>query len=312
MSGVVHQPWTQSRPGSALDLHRSSWVAKRDSASVTWPAGWTYSLDGERIIVDTKPVLFAFFSFYLPGIYLIAAAVLLYLFGRDHVLPLFPTQWSPRTTELLYAIFQALSIVLPALAFSFAKLNFRWLFSSLILVGAAAGVTYGVLDMPLVPPQDLDVWRLHSGLLVVFSAGVLSVVQNEVYRQSHHYVVTNLRITTSAGIVRRKQRSLLLSKINDLSVDESFFGAVLGYGTMVPLTASGLGMGTTFAGLTGAASKRLFGMPTLGVAVTGGHSIQIPKYRTHEVLFGVPHAQRTATELMDIIVQREIETGARR
>lgn len=268
-------------------------------------------MDGEHVIADTKPVFFSFLSFYIPGIYLVAAGALLFVYGRQELLPMLPTQISPKTTQLLYYLIEALCIVIPALIYSFARLNFRWLLSALILVAGAGFIKHGILDLPLVPTSDLSEWELNAELLIVFSMGVVSMAQNELYRQTHHYLVTNLRITTSAGILRKRQRTLLLSKINDLSVDESFAGTILRYGTMIPLTASGLGMGTTFAAASGEASKRLFGLPTLGVRVTGGHSIQIPKYRTHEVLFGVRHAQRIAAEVMDVLVQRELDAARR-
>ena len=50
--------------------------------------------------------------------------------------------------------------------------------------------------------------------------------------------VTNKRVLAKKGILHRKSIEILLSQLEGVSVDQTFFGRILGYGTLV-LTGSG-------------------------------------------------------------------------
>lgn len=258
---------------------------------------------GEEILLETKPVFFAFFSFYLPGLFLIAVSVLGYIY-HDEVLQYAPTRYLPEPYAT-YALLAA-AVLIPAVVYSFLQLNLRWVILGAAALAIAIGGTEYALEQSWAAPLREMVWYDYAPLALLFAVGLVSVLKNEVYRQSHRYQITNARIFTAAGILPRRHRTLPLSKINDIVQDQNFVGALLGFGTLVPLTASGLGMGANMAEASGSASKGLLGLPTLGVRISGGHSIQVPKSRTHEALFGVRRPDRVVHEIMNILAEREI------
>ncbi len=273
-------------------------MRRRDASSIR-----TGFVAGEEVLLETKPVFFAFFSFYVPGLYLMAVSILAYVY-QDEILQYAPTRYLPEP----YAVYALLAagILIPAVIYSFMKLNLRWVILGIAALAATIGGAEYALEQPWAAPLRDMVWYEHAPLAVLFAVGLLSVLKNELYRQSHRYQITNARIFTAAGILPRRHRTLPLSKINDIVQDQSLVGAFFGFGTLVPLTASGLGMGANMAEASGSAAKGLLGLPTLGVRVSGGHSIQVPKSRTHEALFGVKNPERVVRQVMDILAEREL------
>lgn len=148
--------------------------------------------------------------------------------------------------------------------------------------------------------------RLELFILLAF--GIVGLLAVELYRRSHRYVVTDGRVFTRAGILSPDERTLPISKINDISLDRDFVGAIVNYGTLIPLTASGIGMGSNFAIFSATAEKqwKIFGRPAIGITIAGGHSIQVPKSRTHEVLFGVRQPAVVREKIMRVLVESEL------
>jgi len=260
---------------------------------------------GETVIVETKPFFLSFFSFYVPGLYLFAVS-LYALIRRAYILQHIPESFRAETGLVSFYFVLGLVILVPAIGYSFAKLNLRWAISGALALILAVTVKHKLLDQPWSVQADSH-WLLQNAeLLILALLGLFSVLSNELYRQSHRYLITTARIETSAGIFSRKQRVLPMSKINDLSEDQNWLGKIFGYGTLVPLTASGLGMGSDFAALAGSTSTKWFGLPTISLHLAGGHSIQVPKSRTHEALFGIHRSNKVLNEVMKILAGREV------
>jgi membrane protein YdbS with pleckstrin-like domain len=262
-------------------------------------------VENEEIIYETKPILLSFFPFYFPSIALITISIVFIAINpaiNNEILTKVPIA----TRESLYYLVQWLFYLVPAIAYSIFRLNMRWFIVTILslCLGFFAKSDKFIQSLfihflPGLPMKYIDV-------IVVIFFGMVSLLQIEAYRNSHNYIVTNARILTSAGVFRRRERILFLSKINDISIDEGIMGSLFGYANIVPITASGVGMGSNFASVQGRASLKLFGLPTIGVALDGGHSIQVPKYRTHEVLFGVREKDRVVNEISSILARREL------
>ena len=268
------------------------------------PAGEIDIADGEVILLETKPCFFSFFPFYLPGLYLFGIT-LFFMMKKASILEWIPLPISQFLGPNTWYIFVGASLIIPALAYSFKKLNLRYLINCVCVFALSIFLKYKVIRQYLVISEETFIFT-NAELLMLCFFGLLSLLLNDIFRRSHHYLVTSARIRTSAGIFTRRTRTMPLSKINDLSIDQRFLGKLFRYGTVVPLTASGIGMGSDFAAVSGGGAMKLMGSPTLGLSLTGGHSIQIPKSRTHEALFGIHRPYALNEEIMNILAQREV------
>jgi len=61
---------------------------------------------------------------------------------------------------------------------------------------------------------------------------------------NERYIITNRRVIETKGIVNKHVRDSALEKVNDVELDQSFVGRLLGYGTVQIITGSDIGMNT--------------------------------------------------------------------
>jgi uncharacterized membrane protein YdbT with pleckstrin-like domain len=71
-----------------------------------------------------------------------------------------------------------------------------------------------------------------SGSVLLFIA-VLTMGMALLKRNATEMAVTNRRVLIKSGILSRRTIELLLSRVESIVITESFFGRILGYGTVV-------------------------------------------------------------------------------
>lgn len=71
---------------------------------------------------------------------------------------------------------------------------------------------------------------------------VISLVRDVLIWGNHRYVVTTHRVIQIMGIVNKSVIDSSLEKVNDVKMEQSFFGRIFGYGDVEILTASELGV----------------------------------------------------------------------
>ena len=91
------------------------------------------------------------------------------------------------------------------------------------------------------------------GLFASFYTVVFSIIGFlivEWYRRSHKYIISNQRITFKGGILTKEERTLRYDKITDISAKQGVIGQIFGFGTIIPISQSGFGLGAdeSFAG----------------------------------------------------------------
>jgi hypothetical protein len=91
-----------------------------------------------------------------------------------------------------------------------------------------------VLLVPVFPPG-----MLAYGLLLFPLAGI---VRELLVWWNRQYVVTNRRVIHISGVFNKNVIDSSLEKVNDVKMEQSFFGRLLGYGDVEILTASELGV----------------------------------------------------------------------
>jgi len=128
----------------------------------------------------------------------------------------------------------------------------------------------------------------------------------EVYRRSHQYIITNLRIILLSGFITKTELSIRYDKITVFG-KQSILGQIFNFGTIIPITASGLGLGsdqTLAAGGLMLGGKRA---KLLGLA-GGGKEVQTPRSRSSFELHGV-HPYREIKNLIEKLVQESVPTA---
>ena len=106
----------------------------------------------------------------------------------------------------------------------------------LVLDILAVLVLLGLITLLLVPVFPPGV--LAYGLLLLPLAGI---VRELLIWWNRQYVVTNRRVIQIAGVFNKNVIDSSLEKVNDVKMEQSFFGRLLGYGDVEILTASELG-----------------------------------------------------------------------
>jgi membrane protein YdbS with pleckstrin-like domain len=128
----------------------------------------------------------------------------------------------------------------------------------------------------------------------------------ELYRRSHKYIVTNLRIVFKGGIFTKRERTIRYDKIADIDAKQGVLGQIFGFGTIIPVSQSGFGLGSdkTMAGggvEVGGTKARFFGF------AGGGKEVQTPIARSYYELHGV-YPYKDVKHLVENMVQSAVPT----
>jgi membrane protein YdbS with pleckstrin-like domain len=156
-------------------------------------------------------------------------------------------------------------------------------------------------------------WESNTPLfLLVYSVAVAIVgfLIIELYRRSHKYIITNLRIIFKGGVLTKRERTIRYDKIADISAKQGVLGQIFGFGTIIPVSQSGLGLGSdsTMAGggvALGSKKGRLFGF------AAGGKEVQTPIARSYYELHGV-YPYKEIQQLVEGLVQSHVPTQYQR
>ena len=128
----------------------------------------------------------------------------------------------------------------------------------------------------------------------------------EVYRRSHQYILTNLRIVLMSGFITKTQLSIRYDKVTVFG-KQSILGQIFNFGTIIPITPSGLGLGSD---QTIAAGGLMLGgkkAKILGIA-GGGKEIKTPRTRSAFELHGV-YPYNDIKKMIEGYVQENVPTA---
>lgn len=104
------------------------------------------------------------------------------------------------------------------------------LFAALLL--GAAGVACIVGSQQLNLKGDEQNALLIAGALLLVIAGI-TLAAGVIRKNSTEVAVTNKRVLIKTGIMARKSIEVLLAKVESIGVNESAFGRMLGYGSVI-------------------------------------------------------------------------------
>ena len=129
----------------------------------------------------------------------------------------------------------------------------------------------------------------NNGIFIPFysvSISILGFLIVELFRRSHKYIISNKRIVFKGGVVTKQERTLRYDKITDINSKQGILGQIFGFGTIIPISQSGFGLGSDnsfAAGGVQVGEKKLKFLGLFG----GGKELQTPRTRSYYELHGV-------------------------
>lgn len=181
--------------------------------------------------------------------------------------------------------------------------------TSIALVRWRIFFTYvAVMVAGLVIAWQLGLWNdatvfLPAYTMLIFLVGLPLV---ELYRHSHSYILTDHRIVLQGGVLRSKQRVIRYEKISDIESSQALVGKLFGFGTIIPITGSGFGMGNdeSFAGggVAGSTGKRVGFFGFAG----GERGVNAPRTRSYYELHGIYPYRDVRARLEELVQQSSV------
>jgi len=147
-------------------------------------------------------------------------------------------------------------------------------------------------------------WFIPLLTLLVGGGGMVIVDQ---YRRSFTYYLTDIRIAMHQDFLglSKHERQVRYNHIEDIKLMQSLFGRIFGFGTVVPVTGSGLGTGTDEALMIAAIGGEAKGFAA-GLAGGSRRSARRATHDPRDSLYGVPDPGR----VRDLITQNiQDDTG---
>lgn len=265
-------------------------------------------LKDEKIDVSLKPHPLSFLKYYAVDLYLIFLALALYQFyiyinssreilGLINMLfGLFP--WMEPKNLLLFIVYWAVLLL------SGFIMGVLWVSKMpllyMVLIAAAGTLIEKCTPIPnyliIIPEPTIKIWLLIPSALV----GFLLI---EAYRRGHKYFLTNYRIITIKKFISKEVREIMYDKITDIYIDQGLLGRIFNYGTIIPISESGLGLGEDAAlALISAAAPVKKGF--LGISSGGKKGTSRPRTATYFSLYGVSNPRK----VRGMIGERQLET----
>jgi hypothetical protein len=152
-------------------------------------------------------------------------------------------------------------------------------------------------------------WISAAGVFIPFYMIAMSIIGFllvEWYRRSHKYIISNQRLIFKGGITTKEERTLRYDKISDLNAKQGIIGQIFGFGTIIPISQSGFGLGSDKAEagggiMLGEKKAKLFGF------FGGGKEVQTPRARSYYELHGV-YPYKEVKKLVEQMVQGSVIT----
>jgi len=229
-------------------------------------------LENEIVEKTLSPHPLSFMGLQSLCIFLIVWGVLIGWFANF-------SEWKDVWFGNYVGIIFAWSIVLLIVGVIASLLTIRWRIFFLYLGVVAGGIG-------LIFWQN---WQDGSGIVIPYYTILVSIIGFlivELYRRSHRYIISNQRIVFKGGILTKQERTLRYDKVSDINSKQGILGQIFGFGTIIPISQSGFGLGSDnsfAAGGVQIGEKKAKFMGIFG----GGKEVQTPRARSYYELHGV-------------------------
>ena len=152
--------------------------------------------------------------------------------------------------------------------------------------------------------MDFGRWFIPGITAAVALLGLFSV---DAYRRSFTYYLTNNRIVLQSNfLMNRNERQVRYNHIEDIKMEQGIVGSIFGYGTVLPLTGSGLGTGSDETMIIAGSGAEIKGLGSIGLAGGSRSSSKRIRHNPNDCLFGVPSPDK----VRDLITENiQSDTG---
>jgi len=249
-------------------------------------------LENEQVEKVLSPHPLSFMGLQSLCIFLIVWGVLIGWFANFSELK---DAWFGNYVSIIFAW----SIVLLIVGVIASLLTIRWRIFFLYLGVVAGGIG-------LIFWQN---WQDGSGIVIPYYTILVSIIGFlivELYRRSHKYIISNQRIVFKGGVLTKQERTLRYDKVSDINSKQGILGQIFGFGTIIPISQSGFGLGSDSsfaAGGVQVGEKKAKFMGIFG----GGKEVQTPRARSYYELHGV-HPYREVKKRVENLVQGSVIT----
>lgn len=247
-------------------------------------------LENETIEKTLSPHPLSFMGLQSLCIFLIVWGVLIGWFANF-------SEWKDVWFGNYVSIIFAWSIVLLIVGVIASLLTIRWRIFFLYLGVVAGGIG-------LIFWQN---WQDGSGIVIPYYTTLVSIIGFlivELYRRSHRYIISNQRIIFRGGVLTKQERTLRYDKVSDINSKQGILGQIFGFGTIIPISQSGFGLGSDSsfaAGGVQVGEKKAKFMGIFG----GGKEVQTPRARSYYELHGV-HPYKDVKKIVERLVQGSV------
>jgi len=268
-------------------------------------------LRGEELKMQLKPHMFSFFHLYLTFFLLLIWSYVIYDFFNSDKFSDFPfydnIEALLQDSEVLAgAIVWSLGLFIVGFLARYLFMDsggqaiFR-LYSCVALFGIIVMAYHGYSDMK--DTMGFGRWFIPGMTAVVGLIGLFSV---DFYRRSFTYFLTDNRIVLQSNfLMNRSERQVRYNHIEDIKMEQGIFGTIFGYGTVLPLTGSGLGTGTDESMVVAGSGTEVKGL-SLGIGGASRNSSRSIRHNPHDCLFGVS----SPSKVRDLITEHiQSDTG---
>jgi len=267
-------------------------------------------LRGEEMKMQLKPHFFSFFHLYIIFFFLLVWAYVIHDFFDAHKFQDFRFYdiiiKIPFVNEVLAgAIIWSLALFVVGFIARYFFMDaggqsiFR-LYSGLAILGIVV-LSYHKWKM-----EDTEAFGLWFIPGITAAVGLIGLLSVDAYRRSFTYYLTDNRIVIQGNfLMNRSERQVRYNHIEDIKMEQGIVGTILGYGTVLPLTGSGLGTGSDESIIMAGSGAEVKG---LGIGLLGGSRTSSKRIRhnPHDCLYGVPQPSK----VQDLITENiQSDTG---
>ena len=268
-------------------------------------------LRGEELKMQLKPHMFSFFHLYLTFFLLLIWSYVIYDFFNSDKFSDFPFY------DNIEALVQNSEVLAGAIVWSFGLFVVGFLARYFFMNSGGHGIfrlyscvaLFGIIVMAYHAYSDMKDtmgfgrWFIPGMTAVVGLIGLFSV---DFYRRSFTYFLTDNRIVIQSNfLMNRSERQVRYNHIEDIKMEQGIFGTIFGYGTVLPLTGSGLGTGTDESMVVAGSGTEVKGM-SFGIGGASRNSSRSIRHNPHDCLFGVS----SPSKVRDLITEHiQSDTG---
>ena len=272
-------------------------------------------LGGEELKMKLRPHMFSFFNLYFVFFLLLLWGYWIYDFFTRESFTTFPAY------DFLISIPFINEVTVGALCWSLGLFIVGFAARYFFMDSGGQGIfllysgiaVFGILALSFHQWKNLNFLgdTMEFGRVfipgITFAVSIIGIMLVDTYRRSFTYFLTDNRIVLKSNfLMSRSERQVRYNHIEDIKLEQGIIGSIFGYGTVLPLTGSGLGTGTDESMVVAGAGSDVKGLGSIGFAGGTRSSSKKIRHNPNDCLYGVP----SPGKVRDLITENiQADTG---